>query len=237
MNFELVIEKDKLTNLRTIYFPCIIPGILIELTLYLRYNKNVRRKNKSGNGLMNTEFIQIRWHGRGGQGAIKAAKIVAGAAFVSGYSGVVMAPTFGTERRGAPVMTSLKIARHKIYDLSPIETPDIIVVLDHLLLTEEDVICGLKPGGVIVLNTPKVFESYNFKGFRLAIADITAISVEAGLPLGMVNTGIIGTLARATNILDMDILIKGIEEEFRTRRPGKNSLAAKIAFEKTVTGG
>ena len=49
---------------------------------------------------MNKEFIEIRWHGRGGQGAITAAKIVAGAAFVSGYPGVVMAPSFGTERRG-----------------------------------------------------------------------------------------------------------------------------------------
>jgi 2-oxoacid:acceptor oxidoreductase gamma subunit (pyruvate/2-ketoisovalerate family) len=186
---------------------------------------------------MNKEFIEIRWHGRGGQGAITAAKIVASAAFVSGYAGVVMAPTFGTERRGAPVMTSLKISREKIYDLSPIETPDIVVVLDHLLLAEADVTSGLKPGGIIVLNTPKAFESYIFKDFKLATADITAISVEAGLPHGMVNTGIIGALAKATNLLGIDILIKGIEEEFSTRRPEKNSLAAKIAFERTVTGG
>ena len=185
---------------------------------------------------MNKDFIEIRWHGRGGQGAITAAKIVAGAAFISGYSGVVMAPTFGTERRGAPVMTSLKISRHKIYDLSPIEIPDIIVVLDHLLLNEVDVTSGLKPGGIIVLNTPRDFASYKFKGYKLATADITAISVEAGLPHGMVNTGIIGTLARATNLLEIDILLKGITEEFSTRRPEKNSLAAKIAFARTVTG-
>ena len=84
-------------------------------------------------------MIEIRWHGRGGQGAITAAKIFATAAFQAGYTGVVMAPTFGTERRGAPVFTSLKIAKEKIYDISPIETPDIVVVLDHLLLTEADV--------------------------------------------------------------------------------------------------
>jgi 2-oxoacid:acceptor oxidoreductase gamma subunit (pyruvate/2-ketoisovalerate family) len=186
---------------------------------------------------MNKEFIEIRWHGRGGQGAITAAKIVAGAAFVSGYGGVVMAPSFGTERRGAPVMTSLKMSSDKIYDLSPIETPDIIVVLDHLLLNEMDVTGGLKPGGIIVLNTPKTFESYKFEGYRLATADITAISVEAGLPHGMVNTGIIGSLEKAANLLGMDILSKGIEEEFRTRNPEKNSLAAKIAFERTVAGG
>ena len=186
---------------------------------------------------MNNEFIEIRWHGRGGQGAITAAKIVAGAAFASGYAGVVMAPTFGTERRGAPVMTSLKISRTKIYDLSPIETPDIVVVLDHLLLKEADVTHGLKSGGMIVLNTPMAFESYHFKDYKLATADITAISVEAGLPHGMVNTGIIGSLEKATNLLGIDILIKGIEEEFSTRKPQKNSLAAKIAYERTVVGG
>jgi 2-oxoacid:acceptor oxidoreductase gamma subunit (pyruvate/2-ketoisovalerate family) len=186
---------------------------------------------------MNKEFIEIRWHGRGGQGAITAAKIVAGAAFVTGYPGVVMAPSFGTERRGAPVMTSLKISREKIYDLSPIETPDMIVVLDHLLLAEADVTHGLKPGGIIVLNTPKTFASYKLKDYRFATADITSISVEAGLPHGMVNTGIIGSLERAINLVGMDILIKGIEEEFSTRKPEKNSLAAKIAFERTVTGG
>jgi len=186
---------------------------------------------------MNRDYLEIRWHGRGGQGAITAAKIVAGAAFTSGYAGVVMAPSFGTERRGAPVMTSLKISKTKIYDLSPIEKPDAVVVLDHLLLKEADVTGGLKPGGIIVLNTPMAHESYSFKDFKLATADITAISVEAGLPHGMVNTGIIGSLEKALNLLGIDILISGIEEEFRTRKPQRNSLAAKLAYERTVTGG
>jgi 2-oxoacid:acceptor oxidoreductase gamma subunit (pyruvate/2-ketoisovalerate family) len=185
---------------------------------------------------MNKDHIEIRWHGRGGQGAITAAKIVAGAAFASGYEGVVMAPTFGTERRGAPVMTSLKISRKKIYDLTPIEQPDIVVVLDHLLLTEADVTHGLKPEGIIVLNTPMAHDSYRFKNYHLATADITAISVEAGLPHGMINTGIIGELEKVTNLLGIDLLIQGIEEEFRTRKPQNNSLAAKIAFERTVAG-
>lgn len=186
---------------------------------------------------MSKDYIEIRWHGRGGQGAITAAKIVAGAAFISGYSGVVMAPSFGTERRGAPVMTSLKISREKIYDLSAIETPDMIVVLDHLLLNEADVTHGLKPGGIIVLNTPRAHDSYRLKDYKFATADITAISVEAGLPHGMVNTGIIGSLEKAIHLVGMETLLRGIEEEFRTRKPEKNSLAAKIAFERTVTGG
>jgi 2-oxoacid:acceptor oxidoreductase gamma subunit (pyruvate/2-ketoisovalerate family) len=137
-------------------------------------------------------MIEIRWHGRGGQGAITAAKIFATAAFRSGYTGVVMAPTFGTERRGAPVFTSLKLAKEKIYDISPIETPDIVVVLDHLLLTEADVTRGPKPGGPIVQNTPKPPAGYDFNGSRRAVADVTALSVQAGLPHGRVNSGIIG---------------------------------------------
>jgi Pyruvate/2-oxoacid:ferredoxin oxidoreductase gamma subunit len=96
---------------------------------------------------------------------------------------------------------------------------------------------GLKPGGIIVLNTPMAFQSYHFKDYKLATADVTAISVEAGLPHGMVNSGIIGALAKATNLLSMESLIKGIQEEFRTREPQRNVMAAQLTFERTVTGG
>jgi 2-oxoacid:acceptor oxidoreductase gamma subunit (pyruvate/2-ketoisovalerate family) len=181
-------------------------------------------------------MIEIRWHGRGGQGAITAAKIFATAAFRSGYTGVVMAPTFGTERRGAPVYTSLKIAREKIYDISPIETPDIVVVLDHLLLIEADVIGGLKDGGLIVLNTPKPPTAYEFDGRRLAVADVTALSVEAGLRQGMVNSGIIGALCRAVDLVPFDLVLEEIETEFATRKPQANAQAARLAYEKTIVG-
>ena len=148
-----------------------------------------------------------------------------------------MAPTFGTERRGAPVLTSLKIAKHKIYDLSPIETPDIVVILDHLLLYEADVTKGLKSGGLIVLNTPKPIGAYHFNGMRLAAADVTAISVEAGLPHGMVNSGIIGALARAIDIIPFERLLEAIEAEFSTKKPQQNTDAARIAYERTTLGG
>jgi len=182
-------------------------------------------------------IIKIRWHGRGGQGAITAAKIVATAAFASGYSGVVMAPTFGTERRGAPVMTSLKIAREKIYDLSPIEFPDIVVILDHLLLKEADVTGGLVPGGLIVLNTPKPQSAYHFDGMRLATADVTAISVQAGLRHGMVNSGIIGVLGRAIDIVSIDSLLSAVTTEFGSKKPQQNADACRLAYERTVLRG
>lgn len=182
---------------------------------------------------MKKDIIEIRWHGRGGQGAITAAKIVANAAFLSGYKGVVMAPTFGTERRGAPVFTSLKISKEKIYDLSPITTPDMVVVLDHTLLDEVNVAAGLKENGLVVLNAPKPASEYSFAGMTVAVSDVTKHAVEAGLPPGIVNSGIIGAFSKASGLVDIDVLVQAIEKEFIGKKPEKNGDAARISFEHT----
>jgi 2-oxoacid:acceptor oxidoreductase gamma subunit (pyruvate/2-ketoisovalerate family) len=186
---------------------------------------------------MRTDIIEIRWHGRGGQGAITAAKIVANAAFVSGYRGVVMAPTFGTERRGAPVFTSLKISKEKIYDLSPITTPDMVVVLDHTLLEEVNVVEGLKENGLVVLNGPRPVAEYKFGGARVAVSDVTAHGVSAGLPPGIVNSGIIGAFSKATGLVDINVLLEAIQKEFVGKKPELNAKAAEIAYENTSIGG
>ncbi|MBU2643837.1 MAG: 2-oxoacid:acceptor oxidoreductase family protein [bacterium] len=185
---------------------------------------------------MSSEITRIRWHGRGGQGAITAAKIVANAAFESGYQGIVMVPSFGTERRGAPVTTSLKISKVKINDLSPTENPDIVVVLDHLILDEVDVIEGLREGGLLVLNSPRGLADYAFKNLTLAIADVTRLSSEVGLKKGIVNSGIIGVLARAVNLVEMSVLARNIEAEFEGKKPKENARSALLAYERTVIG-
>lgn len=180
-----------------------------------------------------SQVIQIRWHGRGGQGAITAAKVVAEAAFKSGFGGVVMAPTFGTERRGAPVSTSLKISREKIYDLSPIVAPDIVVVLDHLILNEVDVTAGLKPGGLLVINSPHPVEKHQLPGFRVAVANVTKLGIESGLRKGIVNSGIIGTLGRAAGLIDLDTLLRCISDEFVGRKPAENAKSAQLSYDAT----
>jgi 2-oxoacid:acceptor oxidoreductase gamma subunit (pyruvate/2-ketoisovalerate family) len=185
---------------------------------------------------MRTDIIEIRWHGRGGQGAITAAKIVANAAFASGYKGVVMAPTFGTERRGAPVFTSLKISKNKIYDLSPIATPDMVVVLDHTLLEEVNVVEGLKENGLVILNAPKPVSEYVFEGAKVAVSDVTTHAIQAGLPPGVVNSGIIGAFAKATGLVDIDILVQAIKNEFIGKKPELNAKAAIIAHDNTSFG-
>jgi 2-oxoacid:acceptor oxidoreductase gamma subunit (pyruvate/2-ketoisovalerate family) len=183
------------------------------------------------------KIIQIRWHGRGGQGSITAAKIVARAAYESGYHGAVMIPTFGTERRGAPVITSLKISEKKIYDLSPIQNPDIVVILDHLLFDEAVMNDNLSSMRTVIMNTPISHLDYNFNGTRFAVADINSIAEEAGLQRGVINSGIIGLFARASDIIDINILIEKIKEEFHGRMPIENARAAILAYEKAVSGG
>lgn len=179
------------------------------------------------------KMVQIRWHGRGGQGAITAAKVVAEAMFKSGYGGVVMAPTFGTERRGAPVSTSLKVSRDKIYDLSPIQAPDIVVVLDHLILNEVDVTVGLKRGGLMVINSPRPAEDHRQAEFRVAVANVTRLGIEAGLRKGIVNSGIIGALGKASGLVDLEILAASIADEFVGRRPEENVKAARLVYDAT----
>jgi len=185
---------------------------------------------------MRDDTIQIRWHGRGGQGAITAAKIVANAAFSSTYTGVVMVPSFGTERRGAPVLTSLKIARDKIYDLSPITEPDMVVVFDHLLLKEVDVAGGLKTGGLIMINTPRPPDAYDYPGIRVATADVNHAASGAGLPPGIINSGMIGLFAKATGLIDLETLFQAIDAEFEGRNPEKNVESARVAYENTMIG-
>lgn len=181
------------------------------------------------------QMIQIRWHGRGGQGAITAAKVVAEATFKAGYAGVVMAPSFGTERRGAPVSTSLKVSRRKITDLSPIQQPDIVVVLDHLILQEVDVTQGLRPGGLLVINSPQDVAAHQSADFRVAVANVTKIGIEAGLRKGIVNSGIIGALAKASGLVALDILAECIAHEFAGRRPNENVKAARLVYAATTS--
>jgi len=147
-----------------------------------------------------------------------------------------MTPTFGTERRGAPVLTSLKISKHKIYDLSPITEPDMVVVFDHLLLKEVDVTGGLRAGGLIMINTPRQPGDYDFEGMTVSTADVSSIATGVGLPPGIINTGMIGLFAKATGLLDLDPLLQAITEEFEGRNPEKNVEAARLTYENTLIG-
>jgi len=167
---------------------------------------------------MNKRLYEIRWHGRGGQGAITAAKIIAQAAYLEGYKGVTAAPSFGAERRGAPVSASTRISQDPVMVMSQVEEPDVVVVLDPTLLRYEDVISGLRRGGWLVVNSRQSPKEIKVKGdFNIATADATRVCRELGLMvagLTIVNTAILGAFVRATEMVDMASLEKVIRERF-----------------------
>jgi 2-oxoisovalerate ferredoxin oxidoreductase gamma subunit len=175
-------------------------------------------------------MIEIRFHGRGGQGAQVASKVLAVAFFHEG-SYVQSFPAFGVERRGAPVMAFLRVDRQPIQLRVNIYEPDHIVVLDPTLIGAMDVTSGLKQNGWIIINShqpPEVFSQ--LKGFRTATVDATSIAIRNGLGSRtnpIVNTAILGAFSKVTGFVGIDSVALSIREEV----PGKKNENAKAARE------
>ncbi len=167
---------------------------------------------------MNTRPYEIRWHGRGGQGAITAAKIVAQAAYLKGYQGVTATPAFGAERRGVPVSASTRISSEPVMVISQVEKPNVVVVMDHTLLKYQEVTSGLGREGWLVVNSWQHPKELNIKGdFNIATADATRVCQELGLivaGLTVVNTAILGAFVRATKVVDMASIERATRERF-----------------------
>jgi 2-oxoacid:acceptor oxidoreductase gamma subunit (pyruvate/2-ketoisovalerate family) len=184
------------------------------------------------------EMYEVRWHGRGGQGAVTSAKILADAGFRSGFVGVTSAPTFGAERRGAPITASTRLAHRPIRVLSQVTTPDVVVVLDESLLGGAAITAGLKPGAVVIVNTPRLPAELGIdprtlpEGARIVTTDVTGAAKAAGLMVGgtpMVNTAMLGAIAVATGLIGMESLEEAIGHAFAPGPAHKNFEAAVIA--------
>lgn len=161
-------------------------------------------------------MIEIRFHGRGGQGAVTAANILAEAAFLEGKY-VQAFPFFGVERRGAPVTAFTRIDEKPIRIKTQIYEPDIVVVLDPSLLETVDVTAGLKEEGIVIINTEKskdeILEKLKKKPKKLALVDATTIALETlGLPI--TNTAILGAVAKATGLVNIESVEKAIKDTF-----------------------
>jgi pyruvate ferredoxin oxidoreductase gamma subunit len=161
-------------------------------------------------------MIEIRWHGRGGQGAVTAAKILAEAALDKGRH-IQAFPEYGAERRGAPVKSFTRISDEPIVIHSPIHTPDAVAVLDASLLDSVDVAEGLPQDGTVVVNTAddpgEVRRRLRLKGRKVFTVDATQISIDClGKP--MPNTPMIGAIMRATGILPLEGVIDGFRSKF-----------------------
>jgi len=182
-----------------------------------------------------TSLVEIRWHGRGGQGAVTSAELLAKAAIDEGKYAQAF-PAFGPERRGAPVLAFDRVdSRVPILVRAEVRQPDIVVVLDPTLLRVVKVTAGLKDGGWLVINTrkdtAKIGEELG-SNFRLALVDATSIAREI-LGVNIVNTTMLGTILRAVPVVKIESFMPPLEERFG-RLAERNFNAMEKAFEKTT---
>ncbi len=177
-------------------------------------------------------MLAIRCHGRGGQGAVIASKLLAAALFREGWQ-VQAFPSFGAERSGAPVAAFLRADHRPIVVHSHVYDPDFVLVLDPLLVATIDVTAGLKPGGGILVNTTRPAESLGFAdGFSVATCDATGIALGHGLGSRsnpIVNTAMVGAFAARTRLVSLASLLAVIPDLVPVK-PDANGAAARDAY-------
>ena len=190
--------------------------------------------NLEGDLVTKSGLIEIRWHGRGGQGAVTSAELLAKAAIDEGKFAQAF-PAFGPERRGAPVVAFDRIdSQAPIRVRAEIREPDVVIVLDPTLLSVVKVTAGLKPGGILIINTSKDFATIEKdfgSGWKLALVDANTIAREV-LGVTIVNTTMLGALLKAVAVVKMESLVDPIKERFE-RIAEKNINAVKRAFTET----
>ena len=185
--------------------------------------------------MTDTKLIEIRWHGRGGQGGVTSAELIAQAAISEGKYAQAF-PSFGPERRGAPVLAFNRIdSGEPVRIRAEITQPDVVVVLDPGLLSIVNVASGLKENGIVVINTRKTAEQirseFGIKG-RLGTVDATKIARELlGVPI--VNTTMTGALIRATGVIQLESMQQPIHKRFG-RLAERNIKAMEKAYEETL---
>jgi pyruvate ferredoxin oxidoreductase gamma subunit len=162
-------------------------------------------------------MIEMRFHGRGGQGAVTSAELVAQAAIDTGKYATAF-PSFGPERRGAPVVAFARVDDQPVRLRSKIYSPDVVIVLDPSLLDIANPTDGITANGILIVNTAHGAEAVrthlNYKG-KLALVDASRIANEV-LGLAITNTTMVGALVRGTQLLP----VESLKEPFR-RRFGK----------------
>ena len=174
-------------------------------------------------------MIEIRWHGRGGQGAVTASQLLAKACVNQGMYAQAFA-MYGPERRGSPVVAFTRIDNETIEIRANIYEPDIVVVFDTLLMDVVDVTAGLKTRKTIILNTNSSPEELkqDFPNFNISTIDATQIALDTlGVPI--TNTVMLGSLIKTSGIVNLDNIIEVVLERFDK----KNVQAVKEAYEKT----
>jgi 2-oxoacid:acceptor oxidoreductase gamma subunit (pyruvate/2-ketoisovalerate family) len=179
-------------------------------------------------------LTEIRWHGRGGQGAVTSALLLAHAVIKEGGYAQSFAE-FGPERRGAPLVAFTRIDEHPINLRCNIYNPDVAIILDPKLITSLNVTKGLKKEGKIIVNTSKtpqdIKKILDFTG-TLATVNATKIALEElGVPI--VNTAMLGSAIKVLKAAKLETAIEAIQERFQNNIAERNVNAARRAFNET----
>ncbi|MCP4352071.1 MAG: pyruvate ferredoxin oxidoreductase [Desulfobacterales bacterium] len=181
---------------------------------------------------------EIRFHGRGGQGAVIGSEVLA-YAFFNEDKYVQAFPAFGVERRGAPVTAFCRIDDKPILLRNQIYKPDHIVILDASMIENVPVTQGLKKDGIIVINgrnTPDYYKNLLGSDFQIYVVDAAAIAVENRLGSAsnpIVNTAILGAFSRATGLVGIESVKQAVEDHVPVKKEA-NKKAAQGAFERVV---
>lgn len=182
-------------------------------------------------------MIEIRFHGRGGQGAVTSAELLAHAAIREGKFAQAF-PSFGPERRGAPVLAFARIHDEQIFKREQVYEPDVVIVLDAGLLDIVNVEEGMHDTGVIIINTKMDHETikkkYNFS-HRLCLVDANSIALEI-LKRPITNTTMLGAMIRATGAIELSSMKTPLEERFG-KIASRNYAVMEAAFEKAILEG
>jgi 2-oxoacid:acceptor oxidoreductase gamma subunit (pyruvate/2-ketoisovalerate family) len=181
---------------------------------------------------------EIRWHGRGGQGAWTASELLARAAVKEGKY-IQSFPEFGPERMGAPVCAYTRISDEPINLHCAIYEPDVVAVLDSSLLKTVPITEGLHEDGIFIVNTregpAELRNRMGLLGRRVWTVSATDIAVEMlGRPIA--NTAMLGTVARATEIVDLKSMQEAVKERFPLKLAEKNVEAMKRAYKEARSG-
>lgn len=184
-------------------------------------------------------IIEIRWHGRGGQGAKTAALLFADAALSEGKN-IQAFPEYGPERMGAPVQSFDRLSDKPITLHCGITNPKYVAVLDPTLIKSVNVLSGVPEDGKIVINTKKSPEDIKaelkIKGIKVYTVDASKISIET-IGRDIPNTPMLGALVAATGLLNIDKLLKDMESKLKKKFASKpeviqgNLAAVKRAYE------
>lgn len=162
-------------------------------------------------------MYQIRIHGRGGQGVVTAAELIAISAFFEGHTSQAF-PSFGVERTGAPIEAFARIDDKPVRTREHVYQPDCLIVQDATLLSSIDITKGAKPNTILIINTAKKKEDLkiNLPESQVHVIDATSIAIDI-IGKNIVNTVILGAFAKTTGLISLESIKKAIKQKFATK--------------------